>query len=73
MLILLAPVQLADAQQSKNIFRVGILFIGSRDQPHLAAFKQGLRERGYTEGRNIGSNTVMRKADMNAFPNSPVT
>jgi putative ABC transport system substrate-binding protein len=41
------------AQQTKNIPRVGILFIGSRNQPHLEAFKQGLRERGYTEGKNI--------------------
>jgi putative ABC transport system substrate-binding protein len=32
---------------------VGILFIGGRDQPHLEAFKQGLRERGYLEGKNI--------------------
>ena len=43
----------ADAQQPKKIPRVGILFIGGRDQPHLEAFKQGLRERGYTEGKNI--------------------
>ena len=43
----------ADAQQSKKVPRVGILFIGGRDQPHLEAFKQGLRERGYTEGKNI--------------------
>ena len=44
---------LASAQQSQNIPRVGILFIGGRDQPHLEAFKQGLRERGYVEGKNI--------------------
>jgi len=43
----------AEAQQTKKIPRVGILFIGGRDQPHLEAFKQGLRERGYTEGKNI--------------------
>jgi len=43
----------ARAQQPKKIPRIGILFIGSRDQPHLEAFKQGLRERGYTEGKNI--------------------
>ena len=43
----------AEAQQAKKIPRIGILFIGSRDQPHLDSFKQGLRERGYTEGENI--------------------
>ena len=43
----------AEAQQPAKIPRVGILFIGGRDQPHLEAFKQGLRERGYTEGKNI--------------------
>jgi ABC-type uncharacterized transport system substrate-binding protein len=41
------------AQQPKKVPRVGILFIGSRNQPHLEAFKQGLRERGYTEDKNI--------------------
>jgi putative tryptophan/tyrosine transport system substrate-binding protein len=38
--------------QSK-IPRVGILFIGGRDQPHLEALKKGLRELGYSEGKNI--------------------
>ena len=42
----------SEAQQSK-IPRVGILFMGGRDQPHLEAFKQGLREQGYSEGTNI--------------------
>ena len=41
------------AQAQSKIPRVGILFIGGRDQPHLEAFKQGLRERGYNEGKNI--------------------
>ena len=41
------------AQQPKKVPRVGVLFIGSRNQPHLEAFKQGLRERGYVEQKNI--------------------
>jgi len=45
-----APVQ---AQQTGTLPRVGMLFIGGRDQPHLESFKQGLRERGYIEGKNL--------------------
>jgi len=44
---------MAEAQQSVKVPRIGVLFIGGRNQPHLEAFKQGLRERGYTEGKNI--------------------
>jgi putative ABC transport system substrate-binding protein len=43
----------AQAQQPNKVHRIGILFIGSRNQPHLEAFKQGLRERGYIEPKNI--------------------
>ena len=44
---------MAQTQQPKKIPRLGVLFIGSRNQPHLDAFKQGLRERGYVEQKNI--------------------
>jgi putative ABC transport system substrate-binding protein len=37
----------------EQIPRIGILFVGGRNQPHLESFKQGLKERGYTEGKNI--------------------
>ena len=43
----------AEAQPAGKLPRIGILFIGGRDQPHLESFKQGLREHGYTEGKNI--------------------
>jgi hypothetical protein len=33
--------------------RVGVLFIGGKEQPHLELFKQGMRELGYTENKNI--------------------
>jgi len=43
----------SSAQAQSKIPHVGILFIGGRDQPHLEDFKQGLRELGYSEGKNI--------------------
>jgi putative ABC transport system substrate-binding protein len=43
----------ASADAQSKIPRVGILFMGGRDQPHLEAFKQGLTELGYSEGKNI--------------------
>ena len=49
----LASVYPTEAQQAGKVPRIGVLFIGGRNQPHLEAFKQGLRERGYTEGKNI--------------------
>ena len=44
---------IAGAQQQAKTPRVGILFMGGRDQPHLETFKQGLRDLGYSEGKNI--------------------
>jgi putative ABC transport system substrate-binding protein len=49
--MLFAPYAYAQAQS--RIPRVGIIFMGGSDQPHLDSFKQGLREHGYSEGRSI--------------------
>ena len=43
----------AQAQQSVRMPRIGFLFIGSKDQPHLEQFRQELRNLGYVEGKNI--------------------
>ena len=51
--LFLLTVPKSNAQQVNKIPRIGILFIGGRNQPHLDAFKEGLRGRGYTEGKNI--------------------
>ena len=53
MAVLTTSASFTGAQQAGKLPRIGILFIGGKDQPHLESFKQGLRERGYTEGQNI--------------------
>jgi len=44
---------LAEAQQSPKYARIGWLHPGSSPNPWLETFRQGLRELGYVEGRNI--------------------
>ena len=53
--ILLVYIRPAEAQQPKKIPRVGWLFTVSASSAadRLEAFRQGLRELGYVEGRNI--------------------
>jgi putative ABC transport system substrate-binding protein len=43
----------AQAQPPGKVPRIGMLFFGSRDQPHLGSFQRGLRELGYIEGKTI--------------------
>jgi len=44
-----------EAQQSARVYRLGFLSMrsGPTDNPQLDAFRQGLRELGYLEGRNV--------------------
>jgi ABC-type uncharacterized transport system substrate-binding protein len=51
--VLLTTASPAGAQQLRTPYRIGILFFGSRDQPNLAAFQQGLQELGHREGRDL--------------------
>ncbi len=45
----------AQAQQAGKVYRIGYLFTGisAGDKSLLAAFRQGLQELGYLEGKNI--------------------
>jgi putative ABC transport system substrate-binding protein len=43
----------AEAQLAGRVPRIGILRTGSPPDPFVEAFRQGLRELGYEEGRNI--------------------
>jgi putative ABC transport system substrate-binding protein len=50
---LLAPPLAAKAQETGKVARIGLLGGSSPPDPLVEAFKQGLRELGYVEGRNI--------------------
>jgi putative tryptophan/tyrosine transport system substrate-binding protein len=50
--LLLAPCSAVEAQQSAKVPRIGFLTLGT-NQNRAEAFRQGLRELGYIEGKNI--------------------
>src|SRR5207249_3793221 len=52
-LSLLAAPRAAEAQQAGKVYRIGYLSIASGPSPRTEALRQGLRELGYIEGKNI--------------------
>jgi putative tryptophan/tyrosine transport system substrate-binding protein len=66
--ILLAHVQLTEAQHPAKIPRLGFLFFGSRDQPHLESFRRGLRDLGYVDGKNISVEYRYAEGKSDALP-----
>ncbi len=52
-IITLLSVHLADAQQSGKVYRIGMLTLGYFLTANTEAFRQGLRDLGYVESRNL--------------------
>ncbi len=50
---LLAAPLAAEGQQAAKVYRIGFLSQGQLPKAFLEALQQGLRERGYVEGRNL--------------------
>ena len=63
--VVLAP---AEAQQAANIPRVGFLNPLDRSAPHFEAFRQGLADLGYVEGRNIAIEPRFAEGQYERFP-----
>jgi len=51
--MLLALCVPAEAQRSEKIHRIAVLSPGTQPRPVIEAFKQGLRDLGYVEGKNV--------------------
>jgi putative tryptophan/tyrosine transport system substrate-binding protein len=66
-----APLRLADAQQAKKIFRIGFL-AGAPAEDNLRGLRQGLRELGYIEGKNITIEYRYAEGNFDRFPPLPL-
>lgn len=50
--VLVLPIA-SEAQQARNVPRIGLLRSGSPPDPFVESFRHGLRDLGYVEGRNV--------------------
>ena len=66
--LLLTSLSFAEAPQAAKVSRIGLLFFGSRDQPHLPAFLQGLKDLGYVGRTNVAFEYRYAEGDSNCLP-----
>jgi ABC-type uncharacterized transport system substrate-binding protein len=57
-----------EAQQATKVPRVGFLNPVDRSAPHFEAFRQGLADLGYVEGRNIAIEPRFAEGQYERFP-----
>ena len=68
----LAPLAAEGQQQAGKARRIGVLAPAepaSATEPHIRAFRQGLRDRGYVEGQNVVVSTDTLTARPSFTPN----
>jgi len=53
LLIILASIHLAEAQQPVKVLRMGVIRTGSSPDIFVEMFRQALRDLGYVDGQNI--------------------
>jgi putative ABC transport system substrate-binding protein len=60
----------AEAEQSKKVARIGYLSVLSpaSDSARIEAFRQGLRQSGYTDGQNIAIESRYAEGKLNRLP-----
>ena len=72
--LLLASFNLAEAQQPTKISRMGYISGTGNETnqgPYVEALRQGLRELGYIEGKNLRSNIVAPRERRIGYHRSP--
>ena len=67
-ILTLAMVPHAQAQQPKKMARIGVLRLGSPGDPMVESFRQGLRDLGYLEGKNIVIDYRFAEGKLDRFP-----
>ena len=58
----------AQAQQAKKVPRIGMLIASSAQDPFIEVIRQGLRDRGYHEGKNIAFEYRYAEGRVDRFP-----
>ena len=66
-----APFCPVEAQQPKKIPRIGWLGAARTSSPRIEAFRQGLHELGYAEGKNIAIEYRLQRERTIGYVSSP--
>ena len=70
----LVPLTAEAQQQAEKVYRVGWIAASLTATPHLpAAFRLGLSERGYVEGKNVIFEMRYHEGNSSGFQNSLLT